>query len=214
MQLSSPLPSPTLPNIGAVSYPVVETFHSVQGEGYWTGVSAFFIRLAGCDVGCPWCDTKVSWPMRSHPQISLQQLVQQVQAAQPQIIVVTGGEPLMHDLLPLSQALHTTGCSLHLETSGAYPLSGAFDWITLSPKPSKPPHSELYDQAHELKVVIQSEVDLVWAEQQAAHVASHVYKFLQPEWSHSRSQSLVWNYVLQQPQWRVSLQTHKFLQVR
>ncbi|NEO87421.1 MAG: 7-carboxy-7-deazaguanine synthase QueE [Spirulina sp. SIO3F2] len=212
--MDSPLPSPTQPNTWASTYPVVETFHSIQGEGYWTGVSAFFIRLAGCDVGCPWCDTKVSWPVRSHPQVALQQLVRQVQTAQPQIIVVTGGEPLMHDLSLLSQALKTTGCPLHLETSGAYPLSGAFDWITLSPKPTKPPHSELYSQAHELKVVIHTETDFVWAEQQAAHVTPQIYKFLQPEWSQPRSQALVWNYVLQQPQWRVSLQTHKFLQVR
>lgn len=214
--MRSPLPHPSPPStpFETITYPVVETFHSIQGEGYWTGISAFFIRLAGCDVGCPWCDTKVSWPVRSHPQVPLNQLVQQVQTAQPQIIVITGGEPLMHDLLPLSQALQATGHPIHLETSGAYPLTGIFDWLTLSPKPMKPPQPDSYGQAQELKVVIQTAADFAWAEQQAAQTPPQSLRFLQPEWSQPESAALVWDYVRQNPQWRMSLQTHKFLQVR
>lgn len=178
------------------------------------GVSAFFIRLAGCDVGCPWCDTKVSWPMRAHPPVTIDHLVEQVQAARPQIIVITGGEPLLHDLLPLSQALKPLNIPLHLETSGAYPLRGQLDWVTLSPKPRKPPHPSLYAQAQELKVVIQTAADFAWAEQQAAQLPRPIPQFLQPEWSAPASQQLVWNYVCQHPQWRLSLQSHKLLNVR
>ncbi|MGB0560583.1 MAG: 7-carboxy-7-deazaguanine synthase QueE [Spirulinaceae cyanobacterium] len=197
-----------------LTYPLVETFHSIQGEGYWTGVSAFFIRLAGCDVGCPWCDTKISWPLQAHPPVALEELVQQVQAARPQIVVITGGEPLLHDLLPLTQALSPLGFPLHLETSGAYPLTGQWAWVTLSPKPTRPPQPGLYAQAQELKVVIQTAADLAWAQQQAAQLPQPIPQFLQPEWSTPESPQLVWQYVRQHPQWRMSLQSHKLLNVR
>ncbi|MBT9316913.1 7-carboxy-7-deazaguanine synthase QueE [Leptothoe spongobia] len=202
------------PPVTRKTYPIVETFHSVQGEGLWTGVSAFFIRLAGCDVGCPWCDTKISWSTKPHGQVAVADLVQQAQAAQPFMVVITGGEPLMHDLAPLTQSLKQAGLRLHLETSGAHPLSGQFDWISLSPKRFKPPQPEIYAHAHELKVVIANAEDLAWAEEQAAQVPATTVKLLQPEWTSEHSQQLVFDYVKQHSGWRISLQTHKFLGVR
>ncbi len=234
--------------VGAISVktrvttlPVVETFHSVQGEGYWTGSSAFFIRLAGCDVGCPWCDTKHSWPMDRHPHRAIDDLVAEAIAAQPFMVVITGGEPLMHDLTGLTRSLHRSGLRIHLETSGSHPLSGDFDWISLSPKRFKPPLANIYAQAHELKVVIATASDLQWAEEMAQQVTrhqvtrqmahpGHVIKLLQPCWGigsetlrqtlpqtlpqKDRPQQLVFDYVLQHSEWRVGLQTHKFLGVR
>jgi organic radical activating enzyme len=199
----------------SVPLPVVETFHSIQGEGASTGVSAFFIRLGGCAVGCPWCDTKQSWNPEHHPQRSVVELTQEALAAMPAIVVITGGEPLMHDLNPLTLSLHAAGLRVHLETSGAYPLSGYFDWITLSPKRFKPPLASIYPHASELKIVVVKSNDLEWAEQQAAKVSEETLKYLQPEWkSHLSSQALIFKYILQHPEWRMSLQTHKFLEVR
>lgn len=197
-----------------VCLPVVETFHSIQGEGAWAGVNAFFIRLGGCDVGCPWCDTKESWHDR-HPQRSVADLTAAACAVSPAIVVITGGEPLMHDLLPLTSSLQAAGLPIHLETSGAYALSGDFDWITLSPKQFKPPIASIYAQVSELKIVVNKQADFVWAEQQAGQVAPEVLKYLQPEWNtHLVSQTLIFEYILKHPQWRMSLQTHKFLQVK
>ncbi len=197
-----------------VTYPVVETFHSVQGEGYWTGVSAFFIRLGGCDVHCPWCDTKHSWNSNSHPQRSISELVTATKQASPAIVVITGGEPLMHDLFPLTTALHNAGMQIHLETSGAHPFSGDFDWVTFSPKQFKPPHSSIYSQTNELKVVVKNEYDLRWAEQQSMLIPETAGRYLQPEWNSPASRDLIFKYVLQHPRWRISLQTHKLLQIR
>lgn len=195
-------------------FPVVETFHSIQGEGAWAGVNAFFIRLGGCDVGCPWCDTKESWHDR-HPQRSVAELTQAACAVKPAIVVITGGEPLMHDLKPLTSSLRAAGLRIHLETSGAHPLSGDFDWITLSPKQFKPPLASIYAQISELKIVINTKDDFLWAEQQAEQVDQEVLKYLQPQWDkHLTSQNLIFEHILQHPQWRLSLQTHKFLQVK
>lgn len=196
------------------TYPIVESFHSIQGEGYWMGVSAFFIRLGGCDVHCSWCDTQESWNANRHPQYPVSELVNRAVSANPAIVVITGGEPLMHDLNPLTQALKSEGLQVHLETSGAHPFSGVFDWVTFSPKLFKPPHPSIYDQADELKVVISSPQDLEWASQQAQWVKPTTWKCLQPEWNVPESQKLVCEYVLQHPDWRVSLQTHKLLGVR
>ncbi len=193
---------------------VVETFHSIQGEGAWAGTNAFFIRLGGCDVGCPWCDTKHSWNPKRHPQQTIGTLVSAAKAANPQIVVITGGEPLMHNLTLLTQQLKAADLQVHLETSGAHPFSGHFDWVTFSPKRFKPPHPSIYTQASELKVVVATEADLAWAEQQAAQLSPTVDKRLQPEWETSDSQQIVFNYVLKHPEWRVSLQTHKFLGVQ
>ena len=200
--------------IQTVTYPIVETFHSVQGEGYWTGVNAFFIRLGGCDVHCPWCDTKHSWNPQRHPQQSTVELATAAKAANPAIVIITGGEPLMHDLLPLTSALQESGLQVHLETSGAHPFSGHFDWVTFSPKQFKAPHSSIYDRASELKVVVTNEYDLKWAEQQAALVLKSTLRYLQPEWNSPDSKSLIFEYILQHPQWRISLQSHKMLEIQ
>ena len=198
----------------SVTYPVVETFHSVQGEGYWTGVNAYFIRLGGCDVHCPWCDTKESWNARQHQVRSPEDLAVAAKATNPAIVIITGGEPLMHDLYPLTTAIKQRGMSVHLETSGAHPFSGDFDWVTFSPKQFKLPHPSIYERTDELKVVVGEERDLVWAEQQAKLVSAETIKYLQPEWNRPPSKDLIFNYVLQHPQWRISLQTHKLLQVK
>ncbi|MDX2257194.1 MAG: 7-carboxy-7-deazaguanine synthase QueE [Pseudanabaenaceae cyanobacterium bins.39] len=194
--------------------PTVETFHSVQGEGAWMGASAFFIRLAGCDVGCSWCDTKISWNVQRHPLVAIADLVQQVEAANPTIVIITGGEPLLHNLTPLTKQIRDKGFPVHLETSGSHPLTGQFDWITLSPKRFKPPHPQIYDQANELKVVVKDEADLLWAEANAAKVSPKVLKYLQAEWQTPSSQSLIMQYVLEHPEWRISVQTHKLLGIR
>ncbi|MBE9010630.1 7-carboxy-7-deazaguanine synthase QueE [Pseudanabaenaceae cyanobacterium LEGE 13415] len=195
-------------------FPIVETFHSVQGEGAWTGTSAFFIRLALCDVGCWFCDTKESWSAKRHPQRSIDELVQSAIEANSAIVVITGGEPLMHDLTELTKALHQARLRLHLETSGAHPFSGEFDWVTLSPKQSKPPHESVYTYADELKVVISEASDFEWAERQAEKISDRVIRYLQPEWSHKESLDLIFEYVKQHPAWRISLQTHKLLGVQ
>ena len=198
----------------ALELPVVETFHSIQGEGMWTGTNAFFIRLAGCDVGCPWCDSKQSWNPKRHPLRTLEGLVAEARSANPGIVVITGGEPLMHNLSALTGQLKAAGLQTHLETSGTHLFSGTFDWVTFSPKRFKPPHSSIYAYISELKVVIGDEIDLEWAEQQATQVSSTVVKLLQPEWETPGSHNKVFAYVLKHPQWRVSLQTHKFLGVQ
>ena len=194
--------------------PVVETFHSVQGEGAWTGVNAFFIRLGGCDVGCTWCDSKPTWNPNRHRRRSVVELTEEAKAATPAIVVVTGGEPLMHDLTPLTEHLQAAELRLHLETSGAHPFSGTFNWVTFSPKKFKPPHESVYSHVQELKVVVANDDDLQWAEQQAALIQAETLKYLQPEWNTPTSQDLVFKYVLKHPEWRISLQTHKFLGVR
>ncbi len=198
--------------------PVVETFHSLQGEGYWQGTNAFFIRLGGCDVGCPWCDTKQSWPAQVHPRQAIEQLVAAALTFTPRLVIITGGEPLMHNLNDLTVALQAAGLRTHLETSGAHPLSGVWDWITLSPKSFKPPLPEIYAQASELKVVIATEADFAWAEQQRQHleqatqIQDDIACYLQPEWS--SDPGLIIRYIERHPNWRLSLQTHKYLQIR
>ncbi len=197
-----------------LTYPIVETFHSIQGEGYWIGVNAFFIRLGGCDVHCPWCDTKQSWNAKIHPQIAIENLIEQIKKANPAIVIITGGEPLMHNLTPLTQAIHNIGKRVHLETSGAHAFSGIFDWVTFSPKQFKIPHQSIYQQVNELKIVIKDEKDLVWAEKQADLVVPETIKYLQPEWNTKASEKIIFEYVLKYPQWRISLQTHKFMKIR
>ncbi|MBE9029562.1 7-carboxy-7-deazaguanine synthase QueE [filamentous cyanobacterium LEGE 11480] len=194
--------------------PIVETFHSVQGEGAWAGTNAFFIRLALCDVGCPWCDTKISWSDKRHPRRTIEDLANGAAACHPRFVVITGGEPLMHDLNPLTQALRAKGLRIHLETSGSHPLSGEFDWITLSPKIFKPPLPGIYPLVNELKLVVANTTDFQWAEQQSALTTELADRYLQPEWGSHASQQQIFDYILQHPQWRMSLQTHKLLGVR
>ena len=193
--------------------PIVETFHSIQGEGFWAGTNAFFIRLAGCDVGCQWCDQKESWSVKNHPAVNIAGLVVEAKSVNPAIVVITGGEPLLHNLALLASGLKQVGLKVHLETSGVHPLSGSIDWITLSPKRHKPPQSYFYKLAHELKVVIRGEEDLKWAEECSDRVAPECYRLLQPEWNTLEGAQIVFDYVLRNPQWRMSLQTHKYLGV-
>ncbi|MEB3172406.1 MAG: 7-carboxy-7-deazaguanine synthase QueE [Cyanobacteriota bacterium] len=208
------MPSPTLP--------VVETFHSLQGEGVHAGRSAFFIRLGGCSVGCSWCDTKHSWPAERHLQRSLEALQAETSAAASAgaaFAVITGGEPLHHNLRPLCEALGTV-LPLHLETSGVDPLSGHFDWITLSPKPHRPPTPELLEACDELKVVVSNAADLAFAEAMAQAACSARQAkaapvlLLQPAWQNASGLQLAMEHVRAHPAWRLSLQTHKWLQIR
>lgn len=198
--------------------PVVETFHSLQGEGHHSGRSAFFIRLAGCNVGCPWCDTKHSWPENNHPHRSLGALAAEAELAQRNgaaFTVITGGEPLHHNLDDLALALREAShIPLHLETSGVDGLTGNPDWITLSPKPHRPPSQELLKQCDELKVIVLTADDLVFANSMAKAVRQQTVLLLQPGWDSPEGQQLAIDHVKRQPHWRLSLQTHKWLGVR
>jgi organic radical activating enzyme len=203
---------------------VVETFHSLQGEGLHAGRSAFFLRLAGCDVACPWCDTKHSWPEAVHPRRPLAELAAEAStaaAAGAAFVVITGGEPLQQPLGALCTALAAAGLPLHLETSGVGELSGRFDWITLSPKPHRPPVAELLARCDELKVVVTSTADLAFAEAMAAEAlrlrpaaAPGPVLLVQPVWDEPAAQELAVAYVRANPAWRLSLQSHKWLGVR
>ena len=205
-------------NQDAATLPVVETFHSLQGEGHHSGRSAFFIRLAGCTVGCPWCDTKHSWPEAAHPHRHLDDLAQETAAAERQgaaFTVITGGEPLHRNLDGLASALREASSHpLHLETSGVDPLSGSPDWITLSPKPHRPPRQEILSRCDELKVVIHGQTDLEFAEVMAAAVRPSTQLLLQPGWCSDRGQQLAVEHLRRHSNWRLSIQTHKWLGLR
>ena len=198
-----------------MQYPVMERFKTLQGEGAFTGVSAWFIRLGGCDVGCAWCDVKESWEAAAHPPVAVEELVAEAVEAQTAITVITGGEPLMYDCAPLTEALRAAGLKVHLETSGAHPLTGTWDWITLSPKRFKPALPEVYAQADELKVVVVNRQDYAWAEEHAERMRPEAVRYLQPEWSRrEKLHEPLTDYVASHPLWRLSLQTHKYLNIR
>ncbi|MDP4130186.1 MAG: 7-carboxy-7-deazaguanine synthase QueE [Bacteroidota bacterium] len=194
--------------------PVMEAFYTLQGEGFHQGKAAYFIRLAGCDVGCVWCDVKESWDVSAHPRKPIPEIVSEAQHHPARIAVITGGEPLMHDCAPLTEQLKIRGFQTHVETSGAYPLSGSWDWICLSPKKFRAPRPELLLKAHELKVVIYHPSDFAWAEKHAALVGPRCKLFLQPEWSRREQITpLITQYILENPAWEFSLQLHKYIQV-
>jgi organic radical activating enzyme len=194
--------------------PVMESFYTLQGEGFHQGRAAFFIRLGGCDVGCVWCDVKESWNADTHPRLSIRELVTAAAGHPGRLAVITGGEPLMHDCTELTQALHAAGFTTHIETSGAWPLSGEWDWICLSPKKFKAPLPEIVPQANELKVVIYNKTDFAWAEQWAAQTSPDCRLFLQPEWSRSAIVTpLIIDYIKAYPRWEFSLQLHKYIHV-
>jgi len=193
--------------------PLMEAFYTIQGEGYHKGTAAYFIRVGGCDVGCHWCDVKESWDAEVHPPTHIGEIVKNAANASD-TIVVTGGEPLTWNMEPLTTALKSKGLQTHIETSGAYPLTGLWDWICLSPKKNKLPLEPIYQKAHELKVIVYNRHDLKFAEEQAAKVNADCILYLQPEWSvREKVTPLIVDFVMKHPKWRVSLQTHKYLNI-
>ena len=194
--------------------PLMEEFYTIQGEGYHSGKAAYFIRLGGCDVGCHWCDVKESWDAELHPLTSADRIIENASIHPGKAVVITGGEPLIYNLDYLTEGLQALGIKTFVETSGAYSLSGKWDWICLSPKKFKGPKMEVSLAAGELKVIIFNKSDFAWAEEHATMVSPNCKLYLQPEWSKSKiTIPLIIDYVKQNPQWEISLQTHKFLNI-
>jgi len=202
--------------------PIMESFYTLQGEGFHQGRAAYFIRLGGCDVGCVWCDVKESWNAEAHPKFSVKEIVEQALTSvnrQPSTVnrhlaVITGGEPLMHNLDQLTTQLQAAGFETNIETSGSSPFSGKWDWICLSPKKFKQPLPEILPLANELKVVVFNKSDFDWAEEYASKVSSHCKLYLQPEWDKASAVTpLIIEYIKQNPQWQLSLQIHKYINV-
>ena len=194
--------------------PVMESFYTLQGEGFHQGKAAYFIRLAGCDVGCVWCDVKESWDKNLYPELSIEQVVTNAKKHPGRMAVITGGEPTMHNLEKLTRALRQDGFSTNIETSGSHPLTGIWDWICLSPKKFKPPLPGILPKANELKIIIFNRSDFAWAEKYASRVSPGCKLFLQPEW-HKAGVVTPWiiDYIKENPQWELSLQIHKYINV-
>ena len=194
--------------------PLMEAFYSLQGEGFYKGTAAYFIRLGGCDVGCHWCDVKESWAAEAHPLVPIDTIVTDA-LAHSKTMIITGGEPLMWNLDLLTEKLRSAGARTHIETSGAHPLSGTFDWICLSPKKIKRPVGDVLQKANELKMVIYNNNDFLFAEEMAAQVSPDCLLYLQPEWSkRAVAMPKIVDYVMAHPQWKASLQMHKYLDIR
>ncbi len=191
--------------------PLMEEFYTIQGEGFHTGKAAYFIRIGGCDVGCHWCDVKESWNANLHPATPINKVVENA-AEYSDTVVITGGEPLTWNMGPITKALKEKGLQVHIETSGAYPLSGEWHWICLSPKKTKAPVPEIYSEADELKVIVYNHHDLKWAEEHAAKVNQDCKLYLQPEWSRrDKMMPVITDYVMANSRWQISLQTHKYI---
>ena len=198
----------------SAALPVMEHFYTLQGEGFHQGRAAYFIRLGGCDVGCSWCDVKESWDANAHPQIPIEDLVREVKKNKVQLCVITGGEPLLYNLDALTQQLQQNGIETNIETSGSSPLSGHWNWICVSPKKFKAPLPEVLAKAHELKIIIYNKSDFDWAEKHAALVNKSCRLYLQPEWGKSAAMlPKIVDYIKIHPQWELSLQIHKFIDV-
>lgn len=196
-----------------VMLPLMEEFYTIQGEGFHKGTAAYFIRVGGCDVGCHWCDVKESWNAEIHPPTAIEDIVANAEK-HSKTIVITGGEPLTWNMAPLTSMLKSRGLQIHIETSGAYELTGTWDWVCLSPKKMKLPTEEVYRVANELKVIVFNKDDFRFAEEQAAKVNDNCILYLQPEWSKREKMSpLIVDYVMKNPKWKVSLQTHKYLDI-
>ncbi|MDX2173757.1 MAG: 7-carboxy-7-deazaguanine synthase QueE [Bacteroidota bacterium] len=194
--------------------PLMEEFYTIQGEGYNTGQAAYFIRIGGCDVGCHWCDVKESWDASIHPLTDITRIVENVLQHKAKSVVVTGGEPLIYNLHKLTELLKQHNIATFIETSGAYPLSGNWDWICLSPKKTMLPVEAIYEMAHELKIIVFNQHDFKWAEEQANLVSENCLLFLQPEWSkHQQLLPQIIDYVKEHPKWMISLQTHKYMNI-
>jgi len=193
--------------------PLMEEFYTIQGEGFHTGTAAYFIRVGGCDVGCHWCDVKESWNAESHPPTAIDVIAEHARL-HAETVVVTGGEPLTWNMHPLTDRLKSEGLRVHIETSGAYAVTGKWDWFCLSPKKTKLPVAEAYAHADELKVIVHNRHDFKFAEEQAVKTNPKAILFLQPEWSRREEVTpLIIDYVMQHPKWRISLQTHKYLNI-
>ena len=193
--------------------PLMEAFYTLQGEGYHKGSAAYFVRIGGCDVGCHWCDVKESWDAERHPPTPIDQIISNAKEYSD-TVVVTGGEPLMWNMNPLCESLHELEIQVHIETSGAYTITGKWDWFCLSPKKNKLPVDQAYEHADELKMIIYNKDDFKFAEQQAEKVGVECKLFLQPEWSRrEKVMPLIVDYVLKNPKWKASLQTHKYLNI-
>ncbi|MFM1874415.1 MAG: hypothetical protein RL266_152 [Bacteroidota bacterium] len=194
--------------------PVMEEFYTVQGEGFHTGKAAYFIRIGGCDVGCHWCDVKESWNAAIHPLVNVASVVKNAASQPAKTVVITGGEPMTFNLDHLTRSLKDAGLAVHIETSGAHPFSGTFDWVCLSPKKTAPPKSEYYAKANELKVIVHNRHDFQWAEEHASMVSSECLLFLQPEWSkRDEMMPAIIDHVMRNPMWNVSLQSHKYMNI-
>ena len=194
--------------------PLVESFYTIQGEGFNTGKPAYFIRLGGCDVGCSWCDAKETWNPSLYPPVPVEDIVKEALNYPAKAIVITGGEPLNYPLEKLCSLLKSNGLEIFLETSGSSSISGSFDWICLSPKKKKPPVQEIYKIASELKVIIENEEDFIWAEKNKALVGDNCILYLQPEWSRIKTMlPKIIEYVKANPCWNISLQTHKYMNI-
>jgi len=192
----------------------MESFLTLQGEGFYTGKLAYFIRLGGCDVGCVWCDVKESWEAADHPLVSVSDIIANAKDSKAEIAVITGGEPLMYNLDALTDQLHLSGFKTHIETSGVYPLSGDWDWVCFSPKKFKAPQDEFYHKSDELKVIVFNQSDLKWAEEHARKMQNDALLYLQPEWSKKEAMTpLIIDYIKQNPKWRISLQVHKYMNI-
>ena len=193
---------------------MMEEFYTIQGEGYNTGKAAYFIRIGGCDVGCHWCDVKESWDANIHPLTPVEKIVENVLFYKAGSVVVTGGEPLIYNLDELTRQLKKNNIETFIETSGAYSMSGNWDWVCLSPKKTMAPLDEIYKQANELKLIVFNKHDFKWAEEQAARVDKDCYLYLQPEWSkHTLLLPEIIDYVKTHPKWMISLQTHKYMNI-
>jgi 7-carboxy-7-deazaguanine synthase len=194
--------------------PVMEAFYTIQGEGFHQGRAAYFIRLAGCNVNCFWCDVKESWDADKHPRLTIDEIVEQARKAPARLAIITGGEPLMHNLDELTYQLQLEGFETNIETSGSFPLSGKWNWICVSPKKFKSPTEEALENANELKVVIYNKNDFAWAEAHAEKVNVNCKLYLQPEWERSPIMTpLIIDYIKQNPKWELSLQIHKYINV-
>lgn len=195
--------------------PIIEEFYTIQGEGHNAGKPAYFIRTGGCDLACLWCDSKDAWFHEFHNYVKIIDIIERIQKTSVRTVVVTGGEPLIHNFDEFCESLKSAGIDLMLETSGAYKLSGKWDWICLSPKKQKPPEKEFYNIADELKVIIYNESDLEWAESCAEKVNENCVLYLQPEWSrfNSITAKMVVNYIKKNTKWNISVQIHKFLKI-
>jgi 7-carboxy-7-deazaguanine synthase len=199
---------------GGKLLPIAEDFYTIQGEGFHMGKPAYFVRVGGCDIGCSWCDTKFSWNPAIHPLNRVDEILQRIVESNASVVVVTGGEPLIYPMDYLTEQLHIQHLEAYIETSGAYEISGNWDWICLSPKKNSPPKENIFKLAHELKVIIQEPLDLEWAELNASKVDSSCILYLQPEWSnHDRITPLLVEYVKINKRWRISLQAHKFMKI-